>query len=140
VLVESFEPGAAIQGYVAASAAVAARAAVAALADDARSALGSSSSSMDDTIVSNGLGPCQMAAAADAARANSLSSVAAAVAQRSSDKETQRLRGAIAEAGMHVYLKMLLKDNFIHAGGAGKGVSRGCLGSRAFVGCRVPLV
>ena len=58
-----------------------------------------------------------MAAAADGARANSLRDVAAAVAQSSSDKETQRLRGAIAECGMQVYLKMLLKDNFIHAGG-----------------------
>lgn len=113
VLVESFEPGAAIQGYVAASAAVAARAAVAALTADSSS---SSSSSPATALISASMGPCQMAAAADAARANSLSAVAAAVAQRSSDQETQRLRGAIAEAGMHVYLKMLLKDNFIHAG------------------------
>jgi hypothetical protein len=60
-----------------------------------------------------------MAAAADAARADSLARFEASVAQRSSDRETARLRGAIAEAGMHVYLKMLLKDNFIHAGGAG---------------------
>jgi predicted unusual protein kinase regulating ubiquinone biosynthesis (AarF/ABC1/UbiB family) len=112
VLVESFEPGAAIQGYVAASAAVAARAAVAALTDEDPV---SSSSSINDAVVSNGVGPCQMAAAADCARANSLTAFEAAVAQRSSDKETQRLRGAIAEAGMHVYLKMLLKDNFIHA-------------------------
>lgn len=124
VLVESFEPGAAIQGYVAASAAIAARAAVAALADEPSSSSsggggGSTSSSrgsIDDAVVSNGVGPCRMAAAADAARADSLARFEASVAQRSSDRETARLRGAIAEAGMHVYLKMLLKDNFIHAG------------------------
>jgi hypothetical protein len=116
VLVESFEPGAAIQGYVAASAAVAARAAVAALTDeDPVGSISSSSrsSSINDAVVSNGVGPCQMAAAADCARANSLTAFEAAVAQRSSDKETQRLRGAIAEAGMHVCLKML-KDILIH--------------------------
>jgi hypothetical protein len=136
VLVESFEPGAAIQGYVAASAACAARAAVAALAPDAAAAAAAAAALPSDArgapLVSAARGPCQMAAAADAAIARPLSAVAAAAAARSSEHESARLRGAIAEAGMHVYLKMLLKDNFIHAGVPAGGLLRVRVG--VFVG------
>jgi aarF domain-containing kinase len=67
VLVESFEPGAAIQGYVSASAAIASRAAVAALSDDLPAAPAtatggcssgcSGGSCCDDAVVSCGVGP-----------------------------------------------------------------------------------
>jgi predicted unusual protein kinase regulating ubiquinone biosynthesis (AarF/ABC1/UbiB family) len=112
VLVESFEPGNAINGYVAASAACAARAAMAAFAADE-----SSSSSSRGSIVSSSAGPPQLAAAADASLSSSLAAVqaAAAVAQQRGENESQRVRGAIAETGLHAYLKMLLSDNFIHA-------------------------
>lgn len=105
VLVESFEPGAAINGYVAASAACAARTAMAALAD------GSSSSSA--AVAASGVALCS--AAADASVTVPLS----ALAQRTGENESLRVRGAIAETGLHAYLKMLLSDNFIHAGEAG---------------------
>eukprot|EP00878_Enallax_costatus_P014058 GHUV01014700.1.p1 GENE.GHUV01014700.1~~GHUV01014700.1.p1 ORF type:complete len:690 (+),score=243.48 GHUV01014700.1:426-2495(+) len=109
VLVESFEPGSAIHGYVAASAAYAAQAAMSALSDD-----NSSSSPAAMPPITEAAGPGLVAAAADASVTKTLASVKAA-AKRSGENESLRVRGAIAETGMHVYLKMLLRDNFIHA-------------------------
>eukprot|EP00879_Flechtneria_rotunda_P001028 GHRR01001165.1.p1 GENE.GHRR01001165.1~~GHRR01001165.1.p1 ORF type:complete len:760 (+),score=252.82 GHRR01001165.1:251-2530(+) len=134
VLVESFEPGSAINGYVAASAASATKAAMTALLADRRdtslsnatpsSTTGSSaccSSSRagicgtnEGPVCARCGGPAMVAAAADASLATSLTALKAA-AKRSSDQESLRLRGAIAETGLHAYLKMLLNDNFIHA-------------------------
>lgn len=128
VLVESFEPGSAIQGYVAASAACAAQAAMAAMAESgsSSSSLFSSSSSAGSSSHSSSSGPCLVAAAADAHTTSSLATVAASAAKRSGEKESLRVRGAIAETGMHVYLKMLLSDNFIHAGGVRAGGCCSC--------------
>ncbi|KAF8054611.1 ABC1 family protein [Scenedesmus sp. PABB004] len=110
VLVESFEPGAAINGYVAASAACAAKAAMAALADGG----GSAAAAAALPACGGSSGPALVAAAADATTTCSLASVTAH-AQRRGENESLRVRGAIAETGMHAYLKMLLADNFIHA-------------------------
>jgi predicted unusual protein kinase regulating ubiquinone biosynthesis (AarF/ABC1/UbiB family) len=117
VLVESFEPGSAINGYVAASAAYAAQAAMSALSDSSSSYISTSSlsnslSSMP--LISDTTGPGLVATAADASITKTLASLTAA-AKRSGENESLRVRGAIAETGMHVYLKMLLRDNFIHA-------------------------
>lgn len=105
VLVESFEPGSAIQGYVAASAACAAKAALAALQADHSDSFPTSSTGNSGaalvTFAADGLSTAHC--------------VRAAAAKRSGENESLRVRGAIAETGMHVYLKMLLSDNFIHA-------------------------
>lgn len=107
VLVESFEPGAAINGYVAASAACAAQAAMAALGTDA-------AASGAPPAAPQGAG--LVAAAADARSAAAPLSALSVAAARSGEHESARVRGAIAETGLAVYLKMLLADNFIHAG------------------------
>jgi hypothetical protein len=110
VLVESFEPGSAIQGYVAASAACAAKAALAALQSDNSNSFPTDSSGVT--------GAALVAVAADGLPTAHTCVARAAAAKRSGENESLRVRGAIAETGMHVYLKMLLSDNFIHAGGS----------------------
>jgi hypothetical protein len=121
VLVESFEPGSAIQGYVAASAACAAKAALAALQSDNSNSFPTSSGGES--------GAALVALAADGLpTAHCVASAAAA--KRRGENESLRVRGAIAETGMHVYLKMLLSDNFIHAGGC-------CGGGAGGVSCAV---
>lgn len=110
VLVESFEPGSGINGYVAASAAYAAQAALSALSDDNSS----STTTADMPPITDGAGAGLVASAADASITKTLASIRAS-AKRSGENESLRVRGAIAETGMLVYLKMLLRDNFIHA-------------------------